>query len=157
MVVSECLLKWAIRFYPPLLLQRIWVVKFEKGFLGVQVKIFKSLLNKNYNNSIFGGTLFSAADPFYPLLFHRVLTGKGYDLRIWSKSAEIKFIKPGTTNLSFKIAITYSDIANCEDLLNTVGKYEKAYPIYIYDKNNDLCVTVTIEVYMRNLSFIEPA
>src|ERR1700712_82671 len=110
MVVSERLLKWAIRFYPPLLLQRIWVVKFDKGFLGAEVKIIKSILNKNYNNTIFGGTLFAAADPFYPLLFYQALVGKGYKIKIWSKSSEIKFIKPGTTNLHFKINITNSNI-----------------------------------------------
>ena len=28
MLVSENMLKWALRFYPPLLLQRIWIIKF---------------------------------------------------------------------------------------------------------------------------------
>jgi acyl-coenzyme A thioesterase PaaI-like protein len=72
MVVSEKTLKWIMRFYPPLLLQRIWVIGFDKGFKGVSVKISKSLLNRNYNGSIFGGTIFAAADPFYPVLFNLV-------------------------------------------------------------------------------------
>ena len=155
MMVSENLLKWAIRFYPPLLLQRIWVIKFYKDFLGVEVKIYKSWLNKNYNKSIFGGTLFAAADPFYPLLLHQALKAKGYKIRVWSKSCEIKFIKPGTTDLFFKINITNSDIAYCEHLLNKNGKYEMLFPIHIYNKGNELCVTAMIEVYMRNLNFVE--
>src|ERR1700748_886149 len=106
MVVSENLLKWAMRLYPPLFFQRIWVVKFSKGFKGVHVKISKSLLNLNYNNSIFGGTIFSAADPFYPLLFHQVFTHKGYKVIAWSKSAEIQFIKPGLNKLYFKISLS---------------------------------------------------
>ena len=47
-----------------LLVQRIWVQGFDKGFKGVSVKVSKSILNKNFNNSIFGGTIFAAADPF---------------------------------------------------------------------------------------------
>ena len=45
MVISENMLKWGMRFYPPLFFQRIWVKKFDKGFSGVHVKIFKSFLN----------------------------------------------------------------------------------------------------------------
>src|SRR6201996_6877778 len=117
MRVSENLLKWAMRLYPPLLFQRIWVIKFEKGFTGVKVKVNKSLLNNNYNNSIFGGTIFSAADPFYPILFHRVLSQKGHKVRVWAKSAHIEFILPGRKDLFFTIRITPDNIAEVEQLL----------------------------------------
>src|ERR1700742_3427732 len=110
MRVSENLLKWAIRFYPPLFFQRVWVVKFDKGFRGVEVKISKSIWNRNYNNSIFGGTIFSAADAFYPVLFFKIFTQKGYTIRAWSKSSEIKYIKPSYFNLNFKIYIDEAEI-----------------------------------------------
>jgi len=155
MVVSESVLKWAMRFYPPLLLQRIWVIKFEKGFRGVQVKIAKSLLNKNYNNSIFGGTIFAAADPFYPVLFHQLLSHKGYKVIAWSKSSQIQYLKPGNTNLFFNIQLTDADIAEAEEMLNTIGKYIKVHPIDIYDKHGEICASVMNEVYVRNLNYTE--
>src|ERR1700733_11625351 len=110
MVVSLNVLKWVVRFYPPLLLQRIWVVGFEKEFRGVRVKIGKSLLNKNYNNSIFGGTIFAAADPFYPVLFHQLFSHKGYKVIAWSKSSQIQYLKPGMTNLYFYIHLSEAEI-----------------------------------------------
>jgi len=155
MVVSEGLLKWAMRFYPPLFFQRIWVVKFAKGFTGARVKISHSLLNQNYNRSIFGGTIFSAADPFYPLLFHQIFSKKGYKVIAWSKSAEIQFLKPGLTNLYFDINLTDDDIAEAEHVLNTGGKYIKAHPIDIYNKDGEVCVSLMNEVYVRNLNFTE--
>ncbi len=155
MVISERLLKWAMRLYPPLLFQRIWVINFDKGFYGVQVIINKSIFNRNYNNSIFGGTIFSAADPFYPVLFHRIFTNKGYKVIAWSKSSEIQFIKPGLTKLRFSISLSDEDIAEAEHVLNTGGKYIKAHPVDIYNTNGEVCVTLMIEVYMRNLNFIE--
>lgn len=155
MVVSENVLKWALRFYPPLLFQRIWVVRFEKGFRGVRVKINKSLINNNYNNSIFGGTIFAAADPFYPLLFHQLLTHKGYKTRIWLKSAGINYLKPGRTDLFFDINLTEADIEEVEDILNTNGKHIKAYPIEMYNKEGELCVSVSSEIYIRNLNHAE--
>lgn len=155
MVVSENVLKWALRFYPPLLFQRIWVIRFDKGFRGVRVKINKSLINNNYNNSIFGGTIFAAADPFYPLLFHQVLTHKGYNIRVWLKSAGINYLKPGRTDLFFDIRLAENDIEEIEYILNTNGKHVKAYPIEMYNKEGELCVSVSSEIYIRNLEHAE--
>ena len=155
MVVSEGLLKWIMRFYPPLLFQRIWVVRLEKGFTGVRVKINKSILNRNYNGSIFGGTIFTAADPFYPLLFHQLFTQKGYNVLAWSKSAEVQFLKAGLTDLYFDIKVTQIEIDEAEHILNTIGKYVKSHSIDIYNKNGEICASITNEVYLRNLDFIE--
>lgn len=155
MVVSEVMLKWAMRLYPPLFLQRIWVVNIDKGFKGVDVKIKKSFLNKNYNNSIFGGTIFSAADPFYPVLFHQLLSRKGYKLKVWSKSSSIHYLKPGSSDLYFKISLTDDEIDNAELILNTTGKYMAHHPIDIYNKDGEICVSVMNEVYLRNLNFTD--
>jgi len=153
MAVSENTLKWAMRFYPALFFQRIWVVKFEKGFRGVQVKINKSLLNRNYNNAIFGGTIFSAADPFYPVLFYQLLTIKDYNVIAWSKSSHIHFLKPALTDLFFTISIDDKVLSKCEQALNTTGKFVKVFDIDIYDKNGQLCVSLSNEIYVRDLNY----
>lgn len=155
MLVSENVLKWVLRFYPPLLFQRIWVIRFGKNFRSVRVKVNKSLVNNNYNNSIFGGTIFAAADPFYPLLFHQILIHKGYQVRVWLKSAQISYLKPGRTDLFFDINIAEKDIVEIEQVLNTNGKHVKAYPIEMYNKQGELCVSVSSEVYIRNLNLTE--
>lgn len=151
MIVSENLLKWAIRFYPPLFFQRIWVKKFDKGFTGVHVKISKSFLNSNYNNSIFGGTIFSASDPFYSLLFDQILKRKGFKVRVWLKSAQIQYLKPGRSNLYFRISLTEADIQEAEKALKGVGKFVKAFPLEILNSKGELCASVINEVYIRNL------
>jgi hypothetical protein len=155
MLISENVLKWAMRFYPPLLFQRIWVIRFEKDFRGVKVKVNKSLVNSNYNSSIFGGTIFASADPFYPLLFHQILIHKGYKVRVWLKSAQINYLKPGRTDLFFNIDISEADIEEVEQVLNTIGKHTKAYPVDMYNKAGELCVSVMAEVYLRNLKHNE--
>ncbi len=152
MLVSENVLKWALRVYPPLLFQRIWVLRFHQNFSGVSVKINKSFLNKNYNRSIFGGTIFAAADPFYPLLFHQILSRNGYKVRIWVKSAQIEYIKPGNTHLYFNISIPSNAIDEIEQVLKSGEKHIKAYPIEMYNKVGELCVSVSVEIYIRNLN-----
>lgn len=140
-----------MRFYPPLFFQRIWVRQFDQGFTGVHVSISKSFLNSNYNNSIFGGTIFSASDPFYALLFDQILQRKGYKVRVWLKSANIQYMKPGRTNLHFKISLTEADIKEAEQALSTVGKFVKAFPLEILNSKGELCASVINEVYVRNL------
>lgn len=152
MIVSENTLKWAMRLYPPLLFQRIWVVGFHKGFTGVKVKVRKSWLNKNYNGSIFGGTIFAAADPFYPVLFHQILNSDGKRrLAIWSKSAKIDFLKPAHSNLYFEIKISEADIAAANETLIVTGKYEQLFPVDIYNTAGELCAQLMNEVYVRDL------
>lgn len=155
MTIKAFWLKWLLRFYPPLLLQRIWVRDIAKDFKSAKVKINLSLLNRNYNRSIFGGTLFSATDPFYPVLFHQLFSHKGYNVIAWSKSAGIQFIKPGDSDLFFEVKISDDDIAEAENILNTEGKFMKFFLIEIFNKSGELCVAVHSEVYIRNLNFIE--
>ncbi|OWK70331.1 PaaI family thioesterase [Pedobacter sp. AJM] len=151
MIISPNTLKWVMRLYPPLFFQRIWVQKFGDDFRSCTVKINKSFLNKNYNGSIFGGTIYAATDPFYALLFDQLMQRKGFKVRVWLKSASIHYLKPGRSQLYFTIEITDDMLAEAEQALRTAGKFIKAYPMEITNKKGELCATVMNEVYIRNL------
>lgn len=151
MLASETVLKWAMRFYPPFLFQGVWTQKFDDGFLGVQVKIIKNLFNRNYNNSIFGGTTFSAVDPFPVILFHQILKRKGYSVQLWTKHASIDYIKPGTSNLYFNFALTQEILNEAIAALNEKGKFIKAFQIKITNKEGILHAIVHNEIYVRTL------
>lgn len=157
MTISENSLKWLMRFYPPMFFQRIWVRKIHKGFRGVDIKINRSLFTTNLGSSIFGGTIFSATDPFYALLFGQLMKRKGLKITVWLKSAQIQYIKPGRTDLHYTITISEDMIAEAEQKLKEEGRFIKAYPIEIYDKTGGLCATAMNEVYLRNLEFARPA
>ena len=151
MVVSEKTLKWALSLYPPLLFQRIWIRRFHPGFRGVDVKINKSLFNKNYNGSIFGGTIYAATDPIFAILFDQILQREGFKVRVWLKSASIRYLKPGRSDLYFTAIVTDDMLNEAIETLNTVGKFVKAYPMEILNNKGELCATVLNEVYIRNL------
>lgn len=155
MLVSAGQLKWILRFYPPLFFQRIWVVKIAQNFTGLQVKISKSLFNLNYNRSIFGGTIFSAADVCYPVLLHQLLSHKGYKVAVWSRSAQVHFLKKSSYQINFSINLSDDDINLAKQALNEQGKYNRAFPINIYNSRGEACVNIMCEVYIRNLNFIK--
>ena len=149
MKVSENSIKWLMRLYPPLLLQRIWVQKIHKGFRGADIKINRSLFTLNFGKAIFGGTIYTAADPFYAILFGQILKHKGYPITVWLKSASIQFIKPARTDLYYSIIITEEMIKEVETELNNKGVFVKCYSIEIYSKTSELCAVAKNEIYIR--------
>lgn len=149
MKVSENTIKWLMCLYPPMLLQRIWVQKIHKGFKGADIKINRSLFTSNFGKTIFGGTIFSATDPFYAILFGQILKHKGYNITVWLKSASIQYLKPGRTDLYYSIFITEEMINEVESELNNKGVFVKTYPIEVYSKNGELCAVAKNEIYIR--------
>ncbi|QQL51418.1 PaaI family thioesterase [Mucilaginibacter ginkgonis] len=156
MSVSAFWVKWLLRIYPPLFFQRIWVQSLSADFKQARVKINKSLITSNYNNSIFGGTIFSATDPFYPVMVHQVFIKKGYNVLVWSKSSQILFVKPGNTDLFFEAILDDAHISEIEHIINTEGKHTYFFDIEIKNKAGEVCAAVTNEVYIRNLNFLAP-
>ena len=149
MTVSENSLKWGMRLYPPLLLQRIWVQKIHKNFRGADVKINRSLMTLNFGKAIFGGTIYTATDPFYAMLFGQLLKHKGYHISVWLKGASIHFLRPGRTDLYYHILITDEMINEVEEALNKNSVFIKSYTIKIYSKTGDLYAIAKNEIYIR--------
>ena len=142
-----------MRLYPPLLFQRIWVKRFHRDFKGVDVKIAHSILNRNYNSSIFGGTIYSACDPFFAVLYDQIFRKQGYQTKIWLKSASIEYLKPGRTALYFSLRLTDQDIEQAKQGLDTAGKFIHTFPIEIKDKHGEVYAKALHEIYIRNLKY----
>lgn len=156
MKLSPKTMKWLLRFYPPFFFQRIWVVKIYKDYTGLELKIYKSIFNINTNKSIFGGTIFSAIDPVYPLLFNSILIHRGYRRTIsWLKSAQIQYIKPGTSTLYLQVRIREDEIDEIQQTIQKEGKVVKTFSSNITDKHGDICAVSHNEIYIRDLSYIQ--
>jgi hypothetical protein len=149
MKVSENVLKWAMCLYPPLLLQRIWVKKIHKNFMGAELKINRSILTLNFGGAIFGGSLYSATDPFYAMLFGQILRHKGYHVRVWLKSASIQFLRPAKNDMFYTITITDEMVFEAESALNQNGVFSKNFDIKLYSKDGRLHAVATNEIHIR--------
>lgn len=73
---------------------RITTVSDDLKNIKIQLPI--SYKNRNYVNTIFGGSMFAAVDPI-PMVQLMELLGKDYV--VWDKSAEIFFKRPVSENL----------------------------------------------------------
>ncbi|WP_394333573.1 PaaI family thioesterase [Maribacter ulvicola] len=72
------------------------IIDISVDLLRITIKLPISWKNKNYVNSIFGGSMFAAVDPI-PMV--QLMNLIGDDYVVWDKSAEIKFKRPAKEHL----------------------------------------------------------
>lgn len=151
MHLSAKSLKWLMRFYPPLLINRIWVIAISPDFSYAKVKITKSILNSNFNKSIFGGTIYSAGDPFFALMIWGIFNQRDYKTKVWLKSAGIQFLKPAHTNMYLEFKISEEEVIQAEAEFIQTGKYIHSFTIEVKDARGVVCALLSTEIYARNI------
>lgn len=116
--------KWAMSLYPPLLFNRIVVKSVSKDFLRVEILVKKSILNRNLQGSIFGGTLYSAADPYPAVQYWNALRERGIKCQAWLKKTEVEYLKPANTGIRIVFQLTDIDIQSAISNLEKEGRHE---------------------------------
>ena len=149
MKMSPFWLKWMMRLYPPLLFNRIVLQRVSKDFKEIDVVIKRSFLNRNLQGTIFGGTIFSAADPFHSLMYWQIFAQQNIPCEAWLRAAEISYIKPGASNLHLAFRITDEDINDATQMLEKEGRVKKWHTVQMLNATNELCVEVKVLVYLR--------
>jgi hypothetical protein len=153
MLLSERMLKWMMRLYPPLLFQRIWLQDVGRDFRSARIKVNKSLLTINPGKSIFGGTLFTAGDPFHAMLIGQIFRHKGYHITVWLKSAQITYLKPVREDCFYSIQFSETQISDMEQRLKKEGKFVQTFLIDMSSATGDCLVKMQNEIYVRDLKF----
>lgn len=143
-------LKRAMNLFPPLLVNRIKISEADSEFKNLRVTIKYSWLNKNIQKSIFGGSIFSAIDPFYAVMYWQIFNSKGIPMIIWIKKAEIDYIKTATSNLHMDFKLTENDIEIAISALKEKGKYEVWHTVKVYDSHCEICAESRVLVYIKN-------
>jgi hypothetical protein len=143
-------LKRAMNLFPPLLVNRIRIAEADSEFKKLRVTIKYSWLNKNIQKSIFGGSIFSAIDPFYAVMYWQIFNTRNIPMIIWIKKAEIDYIKTATSNLYMDFELSENDIDNAVSALKENEKYEVWHTVKVYNSHSELCTESRVLVYIRN-------
>lgn len=150
MALSRFAAKWMMNLYFPLLFNRIYITHISPDYKEVDVKIKKSWMNRNTQGTIFGGTLFSAADPFYSLMYWQLFIRRGLKMEAWVRGAEADFRKAGATDLMLRFRITEEDVKEAEEAVKKEGRFKKWHAIQITDTLGEICAEIKILVYIRS-------
>ena len=139
-----------MNFFPPLLINRIKIVENDSDFMNLKVEVKYSWLNKNLQKAIFGGTIFSAIDPYYAIMYWQIFSTKGIPMEVWIKKVEIRYRKAATSNLKIAFNLTENDIENAIANLKSDSKYEVWHKVNAIDENLELCTEAKVLVHIRN-------
>ena len=138
-----------INWYPPYIGAGIKLKKVSQDKTRMEVELRKTWFNKNLFGTHFGGSLYAMCDPFYVFIVHNYL-GRGYV--VWDKSAEIKFIKPGTGKVRAIFEISQEKLLQLKGEVDSAGKHTVTFETVITNESDQLVAKVRKEIYMRKKS-----
>ena len=142
-------LKQMLNLWLPFILNRIKIQSISDDFTNIHVLLKHSFWNRNPNKSVWGGSIASVLDPFFPIMIKQIILRKGMHTDFFSKSVNVDFIKQVQSNILFHFTITTTEIASAEKALQHEGKYEGWHSVSGEDSNGNICVKGKIQVYLR--------
>ena len=137
-----------LNIFPPLLFNRIILKEIADDFSEMKVVLKKALFNINLQRTIFGGSIFSAFDPYFPTMYYYIFFKR--KLIIWVKSAEIQYRKPAKSNLNIHFKISKNEIQIAKKNLNEKGKFEISHNVEARSNDGILCAKAKIKIYLRD-------
>lgn len=147
--VSPRRLRWLLNLYPPLLLQRIKVLEISADFRHCKVRLAKSILTKNLYGTTFGGSIYSAADPFFPILYWQVLAREGLFLQAWLRASKADFLAPVSTPLTLDFRITEEKLDQARAQLAEEGRAVMVDTVEGIDRGGRCCARIELVSILR--------
>lgn len=133
-------------FWPPLFFSGIKITYIAKDFREIKVRLKLRFWNANYVGTAFGGSLFAMSDAFYMVM---LIQNLGKDYVVWDKAAQIKYLKPGKTDVYADFKITDEDLATIHKALDKQEKLDWEKKVEIFDKHGTLVAEVNRVLYIR--------
>jgi hypothetical protein len=118
----------------------------------VHLRLRLSMWTYNYVGTIYGGSFFSASDPFYMLMLMQIL-GKEYV--VWDKSASIRYRRPGKSTLYANLVISSEMIGQIKQEVAEKGETDFKAPIQWKDKAGVVHAEIERVVYIADKAFFK--
>ena len=134
------LFRWAFNFFPAFRGSGGRVTYISDDWRLIKVKLPLNWRTRNYVKTIFGGSIYSAVDPFYMLMLMKTL---GDEYVVCDKAAKIRFRKPGRETLYAEFKIDDAEIAEVKRLAEEAKSIDRVYNIEF--KNQEGIVHAEIE------------
>tara|TARA_X000001036_G_C20580604_1_gene766589 strand:- start:25 stop:504 length:480 start_codon:yes stop_codon:yes gene_type:complete len=150
MQIPKILIKITLNIFPPLLFNRIILKHISPDFSEMKVIVKRTLFNINFHRTIFGGSIFSACDPYFPTMYYNIFAKKQRKLIVWLKAAEIKYLKPANSTLKLHFKISKKDIKIAERTLKNKGKFEIWHTVKAINKEGIICSEARMLIYLRD-------
>lgn len=111
----------------------------------IRIKLPLNFRTKNIYGTLFGGAMYAAIDPIYPILI-KVGLGSGYI--IWDKSGAIRYRKPGRSALFAECSMSDQDLAALKARLETESSVDVEREIELTDAAGVVHAVVQKTIYV---------
>ncbi|MBL7849099.1 MAG: DUF4442 domain-containing protein [Cyclobacteriaceae bacterium] len=118
----------------------------------VHLRLGLNVWTRNYVGTLFGGSLFSAADPFYMLMLMKAL---GPSYVVWDKMANIRFRRPGKSRLYAVLKLMPADLESLKSQVKECGHATKTFSIQWIDKESNVYAEIERQCYIADKTFYE--
>lgn len=129
------------------------IIEISEDLLDVRVKLAISYKNRNYVNSIFGGSMFSAVDPIPMIQLMNILED---DYIVWDKSAEIFFKRPAKEDLYADFNYTLKEVEEIKKKVAEGNEFEIVKTTALTNKDRSIVYCeVKKTIYIADKTFFK--
>ena len=136
--------------WPPSIANRIKVVDISEDFMKAKMIITQSWLNSAFDKIMFGGTTYSGMDMYYGMALPLILSTRGIEAYVFTKEANIKYLKAVKSDLTVIFELTEKDIDSYVNGIKVNDKHEEWLTVKGYDNKGELCAETKLLTYVRN-------
>ncbi len=138
--------RWGFNFFPAWRGTGARVTYIAPDWREVRVRLPLSWRTRNYVGTIFGGSLYGAADPMYMIM---LIQNLGPDYVVWDKAATIRFKKPGRSTLFARFVLDEAELGEIRRLLESAPSIERVYVVELVDADGTVHAAVEKTIYIR--------
>ena len=138
--------RWAFNLFPAWRGTGARVTRISPDWREVDVRLPLNWRTRNYVGTIFGGSLYGAADPVLMIMLIKNL-GPAYV--VWDKAATIRFRRPGRSTLYLRFVLEESELAAIRAALQTAEKVDRVYSVDLVDAAGVVHATVEKTIQIR--------
>ena len=127
--------RWGFNFFPAYRGTGGRVTYIAGDWTEIRVTVPLNWRTRNYEKTIFGGSMYVAIDPIYMFMLIKLL---GPEYVVWDKTAAIRFRRPGRERLFARFVVTPDELVEIRDRVAAAGKYEKSYTVELTSKSGEV-------------------
>lgn len=154
------LIRWRLNFFPAYRRTGARLTYLADDWREVRAELPLDWRTRNYVGTIFGGSMYAAADPVYMLMLIRNL---GSEYVVWTKASTIRFRRPGRSVLRMQFKLDQAEIDAIGAALEVAPSVDRVFRIDLVDAVGVVHATVEETIYIgrryveRPNEAIEPA
>lgn len=126
------------------------VIALSDDFKHLRIRLKLTWLTRNLVGTIYGGSMYSAVDPFYMLMLMRIL---GRDYVVWDKSATIRFKRPARETLFADFQFDDATLAGIREQVARDGESTFTWTVTLKDASGTVYADCDKVIYVATKDF----